>query len=565
MESSALLLAGVLCLGARSAAQTPCGASSGPDLVVEIGSIVNYTVAGGIDSFSLQLFPLNVGDAHVACDGASAQHPVFGQSLYRLTWIDGASRFEELGQSWLRHGVANLSLQDFCICGSAGTTDLLGPGCNDSLSASVNGTASALGPRWQIDAALGTNVFPPANPPISGPHPRRIQAATGELAPSGGAPGATRFFAEVQSVAADDAAAGNAANGTSWIELAVAPLGGEWHFATLGSTQREQPALAAWAAHDPNVRLATVDVPGDGRFVLGSAATQLSATAWRYEYALENLTSTRGAASFSVPLPNGMVTHDHGFHDVASTNGDGIGGVDRDGTDWAPQPPGSALEWRTSTFAQDPNGNALRWSTTYNFRFDCDRPPMDGAVTVGLFAPAGPGAPSEITFDAAVPYDLAVLAGELCVGDGTGASCPCANHSAQGHGEGCASSLGVGGFLRAEGAPSVAHDTLALQAVQMPNATAIYLQASASANGGLGIALGDGLACVDGALVRLGSAANVFGASQYPSGGQPSVSVRGGASAGATFTYQVWYRNAASFCTSATFNLTNGLRLTWIP
>jgi hypothetical protein len=41
--------------------------------------------------------------------------------------------------------------------------------------------------------------------------------------------------------------------------------------------------------------------------------------------------------------------------------------------------------------------------------------------------------------------------------------------------------------------------------------------------------------------------------------------VRGAVPAGATRTYQVWYRNAAAFCTSDTFNLTNGLVVTWAP
>jgi hypothetical protein len=30
-----------------------------------------------------------------------------------------------------------------------------------------------------------------------------------------------------------------------------------------------------------------------------------------------------------------------------------------------------------------------------------------------------------------------------------------------------------------------------------------------------------------------------------------------------TRTYQVWYRNAAAFCTISTFNLTNGIELSW--
>ena len=35
--------------------------------------------------------------------------------------------------------------------------------------------------------------------------------------------------------------------------------------------------------------------------------------------------------------------------------------------------------------------------------------------------------------------------------------------------------------------------------------------------------------------------------------------------AGGSRTYQTWYRNAPPFCTTATFNLTNALRLTWLP
>ena len=41
--------------------------------------------------------------------------------------------------------------------------------------------------------------------------------------------------------------------------------------------------------------------------------------------------------------------------------------------------------------------------------------------------------------------------------------------------------------------------------------------------------------------------------------------VRGGVTAGNVRRYQVWYRNSAAFCTPATFNLTNGLSVTWQP
>ena len=65
--------------------------------------------------------------------------------------------------------------------------------------------------------------------------------------------------------------------------------------------------------------------------------------------------------------------------------------------------------------------------------------------------------------------------------------------------------------------------------------------------------------------MRLKIVLNSGGASQFPAAGDPPVSIKGGISAPGTREYQIWYRNAASFCTSATFNLSNGLLVTWTP
>jgi hypothetical protein len=52
----------------------------------------------------------------------------------------------------------------------------------------------------------------------------------------------------------------------------------------------------------------------------------------------------------------------------------------------------------------------------------------------------------------------------------------------------------------------------------------------------------------------------------FPSGAFPSVSFAGGAVAGNTRYYQLWYRDGVvAFCPTATFNLSNGLSLTWAP
>jgi hypothetical protein len=67
-------------------------------------------------------------------------------------------------------------------------------------------------------------------------------------------------------------------------------------------------------------------------------------------------------------------------------------------------------------------------------------------------------------------------------------------------------------------------------------------------------------------VIRLGTKTASGGVASYPTGGDLSVSVRGLIPpAGGVRFYQAWYRNAATFCTTATFNLTNGLATTWGP
>ncbi len=153
----------------------------------------------------------------------------------------------------------------------------------------------------------------------------------------------------------------------------------------------------------------------------------------------------------------------------------------------------------------------------------------------------------------------------FCFGDGSGTPCPCGNASAAGAYEGCLSSLGIGGRLRATGDASVANDTLVLRGTRMPDSPTLYFQGTNRAQNGAGAPFGDGLRCAVGSIVRLGIEQNVAGGSVHPAPGDAPISTRGANAAGQTRTYQAWYRNSASFCTGATFNLTNGAALTWIP
>lgn len=142
-----------------------------------------------------------------------------------------------------------------------------------------------------------------------------------------------------------------------------------------------------------------------------------------------------------------------------------------------------------------------------------------------------------------------------------GSACPCANNPTQGTWVGCLSSIGQGGRLRAIGSQSIAAASLTLQGSQMPNSNALYLAGTASANS----VLGDGRFCIGGTIVRLGTKTNVAGTSQFPDVGQLPIATRVSAVAGATSYFTVWYRNSAAFCTPATFNDTNGWRVTWTP
>lgn len=151
-----------------------------------------------------------------------------------------------------------------------------------------------------------------------------------------------------------------------------------------------------------------------------------------------------------------------------------------------------------------------------------------------------------------------------CFGDGSFGTCPCANTSAAGLGEGCRSSLGHGARIVDTGIASLSADTLVLEGSGMPNSLALFMQGDLAVVP-LAPFAGDGLLCVGGPIVRLGAKTNVAGASRYPEVGNASIHVRGQVLVPGTRSYQVWYRNAATFCTNATFNLSSGTLVTWAP
>ena len=388
-----------------------CGVA-GPDAVTGlISTVANYAPVGSYEALGLGLTLCNRGNAGLVVNVNNAQHPVAIANLYKITLGPGPTRIEQIGMSWAFHEFAVLQTAVCCTC-TPGTSSLLGPGCSSANSASIMSTQSQLGPRWQVNAASGVSVFPRANPPIADATMRRVRVPLSEL--ESGAQ--IRYITEGMYLAPDDAAAGHAANGVSWREATATAIAGNWSFALTGSTVVASPAIEAWAARDAGVRVRIVDIPGDGRVVVASRATDLGNGQWHYEYALQNLTSHRAVGGVRIPVHAWSSVTSPGFHDVAYHGGDGIPADpanpnttarDFDATDWTFARTAQAARWSTTPFTENDNANALRWGTLYNVRFVANAPPTTGTLALELFRPGTPGEALADGLDVPVPACVA--------------------------------------------------------------------------------------------------------------------------------------------------------------
>lgn len=375
-----------------------CTPSPGPDVIVgDLTGPANYAANGAFEALAIGTFSCNIGNVWLNWFANTNQHPVIGGNLFKLKQVDGSWRFEQIGQSWLKHGFFALSDSLCCPCEQPTDGTHLGVGCADPYTAARNGTQSPLGPKWQVNASTGFFNYPPANPAWSGSTARRLQVRITDLEPSSSS---VRYFGSAMYITPDDAAAGNKNNNESYRQVTVSGSGSAWTFGFTGQTVRMQPGILAWQNTDPTVITETIDIVDDGRFIIAYQVTDLGNNRWHYEYAVYNQNSHRSGQTFSIPIPAGVTVTNIGFHDVEYLNGDGPGNVNYDGTDWTAVVANGAITWSTQTFDQNQSANALRWGTLYNFRFDANTPPMRGTGTIGLFRP---GTPDSFTFNTYQP------------------------------------------------------------------------------------------------------------------------------------------------------------------
>jgi len=372
------------------------GTQPGPDVIV--GNLPSVEQFGNVGTqVGLAVGTDSCNNGQVDLDWFALpnnDHPVIPQNLYRMSGgTDNIERFEQVGQSWLKHAFAAASANTCGFgCNGVGGSHL-GSGCSDLYSASLNASQGGLGSRAWVNPFTG--VFPGSPSPAN--HTghthtgtsHRVTVAMSDLDTTQN-PGAT-YFAEGQYVTPHEYAwcqanpgQCNMYNNVSYRQFSVSGST-NFTFSPVGSTVRSQPAIFAWSG--ATINKIEPDPGNDGIAFVGYKVTNPSAGVWHYEYAIYNENLDRGIQSFAVPT--GRRIRNIGFHAPPQEPGwanDGTAGnTGYSSTPWTSVVTGGSLTWSCETLAQNPNANAIRWGTLYNFRFDSNRPPQDEFAVIGFF------------------------------------------------------------------------------------------------------------------------------------------------------------------------------------
>src|SRR6266487_15438 len=293
---------------------------SGPDVIVgDLPDMAQFGSNGNFVGLGIATTSCNNGDQALNWFSLpNTDHPVIPQNLYRMS--AGASnneRFEQIGQSWLKHAFAALqgnACNFGCTPGCSGSQ--LCPGCSDPYSSSLNAGQNGLGSRAWVNPFSG--AFPStANNHTGHSHTGtsyRVTVATSDLDLSQN-PGAT-YFAEGQYVTPHEytwcqANPGqcNMYNNVSYRKFSVSGMT-NFTFSPVGSTVRSLPAIFAWTG--ATINQIEPDPGNDGIAFVGYKVTNPSTGVWHYEYAIYNENLDRAIQSFAVPT--GRRIRNTGFH-----------------------------------------------------------------------------------------------------------------------------------------------------------------------------------------------------------------------------------------------------------
>ena len=299
------------------------GTSPGPDVIVgDLPAMQQFGTAGTQVGLGIATTSCNAGTEDLDWFALpQTDHPVIPQNLYRMSGgANNDERFEQVGQSWLKHAFAALT-QDACNFGCNGVGGShLGSGCSDPYSSSLNATQTGLGSRAWVNPFTGD--YPStANNHDSHAHDgvsHRVRVEIDDLNQNLNQ-GAT-YFAEAQYVTPheyawceDHPGQCNMYNNVSYRQFTVSGTS-NFSFSPVGNTTWRRPAISAWAGTGASLNQIEPDPGNDGIWFMAYKVTNPSPGLWHYEYALYNENLDRGIQSFSVPLGLGANISNIGFH-----------------------------------------------------------------------------------------------------------------------------------------------------------------------------------------------------------------------------------------------------------
>jgi len=378
---------------------------AGPDVIVGVlPEMAQYGSNGSFVGLGIGTTSCNNGDQPLHWFALpNTDHPVIPQNFYRMSGgVNNSDRFEQVGQSWLKHAFAALEGNDCnfgCHTSGCTTGSNLCSGCSDPYGSSLNASQTGIGSRAWVNPFTGS--FPSgANNHTGHNHTgtsHRITVATSDLNPAQYAGAA--YFAEAQYVTPHEytwcqsnPGECNMFNNASYRQFSVNGGPTNFNFSPVGSTIQMQPAIKAWTG--ATVSQVEPDPGNDGIWFMGYKVTNPSAGVWHYEYAVYNENLDRAIQSFSVPLIPGVNISNIGFHAPPQEPGwpnDGTqNNLGYSSTPWSVTQAPDSITWNAETFAQNQNANAIRFGTLYNFRFDADQPPQSANATVDFFKTGSP-------------------------------------------------------------------------------------------------------------------------------------------------------------------------------
>ena len=508
----------------------PCGQTTGPDVIV--GAIPGsqfFGVDGSRAGYSWASTACNVGDMVMGWWANTNVHPVIAQNMYRIE--DG--RFEQLGMSWLKHGWASATESVCCTCQDPGNSQVTGVGCADTYGAGSNGGQGTMGPRWEVNPFTGEFPFPYSTAGQAGSAAyKRLSVEVADLDPALH-PNA-QFIAEVQYIQPEDSEYGNQGDNVSHREVSLGSFGGgSWDLNLQGETAVREPALLAWVSQT-GAHLVTVDVPDEGRFHVGSNATETGSGTWRYDYVLYNQNFTRGMESLEVPVGTGAVVWGDTFHAPPHHSGD-----PQSNAPWTFSSNLDGTEWRTDSFTTNPDANVVVWGKAHTLSFLSDQAPVLSTGAVGLFDSSVAGLPVEADVEVWAPEAL----------------CGIIRHCTP-----APNSTGAASSLHWYGSARISANSALLYADNLPASTPGLFYYGTSA---IEVPFGDGLRCAGGDVIRMNPALFTSPQGDVARPLDFNASPLSSQAVGDTIVMQFWYRDNAAGASG--FNLSDALIVILCP